>query len=115
MSKKKNRRRLKNCWKEVTQVVRGNCEHCSSVILYFYKYDAFICPECNEWLEKGCNDPECMFCANRPDTPLEAILESRNHLTQDEISRNFKIRKRIKDPYKEKMRDRKSDKSNPKR
>lgn len=38
-------------------------------------YDAYYCMPCNIWLEKGCTDQKCRFCANRPDKPLNGCGE----------------------------------------
>lgn len=35
------------------------------------KYDAWACMTCNKWKDKACNDPQCQFCSNRPETPYE--------------------------------------------
>lgn len=43
------------------------------ILFYYYKYDADCCLSCNRWITKNCGDSECMYCANRPDTPLEAL------------------------------------------
>lgn len=52
-------------------VYRGDdCEECGGPIVYHMRYDAACCPSCNEWKEQKCSDPECMFCANRADSPL---------------------------------------------
>ncbi len=32
-------------------------------------YDAYYCESCNEWITEKCSDPECEFCATRPDYP----------------------------------------------
>lgn len=38
---------------------------------YSEKYDANYDELTNEWLEKKCSDPECEYCAGRPDRPLD--------------------------------------------
>lgn len=40
---------------------------------YSDDYDAYFCASCNVWLETGCTDPTCMFCADRPKHPLPTI------------------------------------------
>ncbi len=40
-------------------------------------YDAQYCVDCNEWLTSKCSDPQCMYCADRPDRPLPACKNSR--------------------------------------
>ena len=39
-------------------------------VVYYEKWDAYGCHECNEWLETCCDDPKCSFCPKRPKTPL---------------------------------------------
>ena len=52
-------------------VFRGDdCGECGEPIVYQIRWDAACCPACNEWRESKCSDPGCMFCANRPDSPL---------------------------------------------
>lgn len=41
-------------------------------MIQIYKYDAWACITCNEWLDKTCDDINCPFCSNRPGTPYEA-------------------------------------------
>ena len=51
------------------------CPGCGKNELFFYyRYDANCCLGCNVWLDKNCGDPECPYCSNRPDTPLEALF-----------------------------------------
>ena len=52
-------------------VLRGDdCEECGGQIVYHMRWDAACCPSCNEWKEEKCSDPDCMFCPNRPESPL---------------------------------------------
>lgn len=34
---------------------------------YSEKFDAYYDDETGEWLESKCDDPNCEYCANRPD------------------------------------------------
>lgn len=36
----------------------------------FDRWDAWWCPGCG-WRSPGCSDPECEFCAKRPDDPTK--------------------------------------------
>lgn len=38
---------------------------------YSEQYDAYYDSETNEWLESKCDDPNCEYCVNRPEHPLE--------------------------------------------
>ncbi|MDE7206190.1 MAG: hypothetical protein K2N90_03360, partial [Lachnospiraceae bacterium] len=49
------------------------CSKCGQKTIYqIYKYDAWCCTSCNEWLDEACSDPDCPFCSRRPETPYEA-------------------------------------------
>lgn len=47
------------------------CDTCGSDASYSHKYDAFYCRSCNKWLETKCEDPECAYCASRPERPRD--------------------------------------------
>lgn len=40
-------------------------------VAYSHKYDSYYNPDTGEWLEQKCSDPDCEFCADRPDNALE--------------------------------------------
>ena len=46
------------------------CNRCGLPWEYNPDYDASFCRRCNRWLEAGCRDPNCSFCANRPAKPV---------------------------------------------
>jgi ribosomal protein S27AE len=46
------------------------CGRCGTSRIYDDHHDAYLCPRCNVWLEEGCADALCSFCANRPAMPL---------------------------------------------
>ena len=46
------------------------CKSCNQIIVHHYRYDAYFCPECNEWLENQCPDEYCRYCKDRPNKPL---------------------------------------------
>lgn len=48
-----------------------NCTTCGNRKELAERWDAYYCPSCNEWLEATCDDPECGFCRNRPENPIE--------------------------------------------
>lgn len=51
------------------------CPKCGQESVYqIYKYDAWCCISCNEWLEAPCGDPACPFCSKRPLTPQEVYF-----------------------------------------
>ena len=37
------------------------CDKCGNALEY--------CPVCDEWKIDGCGDPDCVFCAERPEKP----------------------------------------------
>jgi len=50
---------------EVHEQSRGEL----SLYSYSAKHDAYFCERTQEWKEPKCGDPNCHFCANRPDKP----------------------------------------------
>ena len=34
------------------------------------RHDAYYCPKCNVWTERGCGRVRCEYCRNRPKKPL---------------------------------------------
>ena len=46
------------------------CLKCDRLRIYYDRYDAYFCAECNLWLERACADPSCDYCCDRPATPL---------------------------------------------
>lgn len=53
------------------QIQQGKvCSKCKCNLVYYDEFDTYFCPECNRWMESKCNDPECAYCPNRPETPL---------------------------------------------
>jgi hypothetical protein len=46
------------------------CIKCDRPRIYYDRYDAYFCAECNLWLEGACADPGCDYCRNRPASPL---------------------------------------------
>lgn len=50
--------------------LKEQCKKCGSNLIYYDFYDGKFCPECNEWTEKKCSDPFCLFCPHRPERPL---------------------------------------------
>jgi predicted RNA-binding Zn-ribbon protein involved in translation (DUF1610 family) len=46
-----------------------HCPACSTRKQYNEQYDSYYCPNCKVWLDKKCRDPNCEFCAHRPDNP----------------------------------------------
>lgn len=52
------------------------CPNSSShKLVHIERYDAYMCPECDEWTEPpcGCDAADCEFsAANRPERPSQA-------------------------------------------
>ena len=46
------------------------CSKCKFNLVYYDDFDAWFCPKCNYWIQSKCSDPDCKYCANRPETPL---------------------------------------------
>lgn len=47
------------------------CKSCGKKRYYSLEYDTYYCPFCDIWLEEACDDPECRFCASRPNKPSQ--------------------------------------------
>ena len=60
-------------WEQIGWHSESVCARCGQKTIYhIYKYDAWCCASCNEWLDQACSDPNCPFCSRRPETPYEA-------------------------------------------
>ena len=46
------------------------CTKCGNKLDYNKDYDSEYCSKCNEWRIKTCDDPNCKFCCNRPEKPI---------------------------------------------
>lgn len=58
-----------------TWLVAYECPECGEKPTFFFdKYDAVCCVHCDNWIDRPCSDPDCPYCANRPDTPWEALF-----------------------------------------
>ena len=54
---------------------QGLCPECGNQkLFYYFRYDAEACLQCDLWLAPKCSDPDCPYCANRPDSPEEALM-----------------------------------------
>ena len=47
------------------------------MIQYNEQFDAYYDDESNEWIDSKCDEPECEYCANRPDTPPQFKSDDR--------------------------------------
>lgn len=62
-------------WKLMGWHSDSECSKCGrKTIFQIYRYDAWCCISCNEWLDEPCGDPDCPYCSNRPRTPYEACF-----------------------------------------
>jgi len=50
--------------------INPNYCDCGNKRKYSDEYDAYYCDSCNKWLEAKCNHPECEYCPNRPENPV---------------------------------------------
>ena len=48
-----------------------DCSDCGVDKKYNSKYDAYYCQRCNVWLEDKCDEPECEYCRERPENPMD--------------------------------------------
>jgi len=47
------------------------CDICYRRLKYNRDYDSYFCSRCNQFKERKCNDPECVYCPERPDRPIK--------------------------------------------
>ena len=59
---------------------------------YSIEYDAIYDEETNEWLEEVCEDPQCVYCKNRPERP---VAGEKNFETSESGPENKKLEKRV--------------------
>lgn len=60
-------------WNLIGGHLDSKCQVCGNKTIFeIYKYDVLCCISCNKWLKDVCGDPNCPFCAERPETPYEA-------------------------------------------
>lgn len=50
------------------------CKKCSHFQIYYERFDAYFCPQCNEWSEPKCGNPACEYCSQRPPQPLPIMM-----------------------------------------
>lgn len=50
------------------------CDKCGQNLYLSYIYDALYCPNCNEWKEEACDNPNCEYCAGRPLKPMNTSI-----------------------------------------
>jgi hypothetical protein len=49
------------------------CPKCNNLGIHNETFDAYMCLECNLWLEPTCDDNDCVYCRKRPETPTKDI------------------------------------------
>ena len=60
--------------------LHSECPVCGEDTFFYDKYDSIVCFRCDVWFSKACDDPNCPFCAGRPEFPSKAIwAESENN------------------------------------
>ena len=57
-------------------VLDVSCPQCGQALILNEDYDAEFCPACNVWGSRGCGDPSCPLCENRPEQPLPVVEPS---------------------------------------
>lgn len=45
-------------------------------LAYSVEYDANYDEDTNEWTEPVCGDPECEYCKDRPERPLDNMKDN---------------------------------------
>lgn len=69
------------------------CSICGEKQIYFEKYDALCCPNCNIWTEGVCSDPNCFYCNNRPETPKEGLIILNLERNEEKKQKEYFIKK----------------------
>jgi hypothetical protein len=67
--KRRALRRQNRLLSKLGHICSCQCSICQVSLFYFDKYDATCCVRCDIWHEDTCDDPNCMFCAVRPEKP----------------------------------------------
>jgi hypothetical protein len=83
MKKRKAKKLFYRKWNNYVLDTKIKCDDCSGKILYFCKYDAEFCPQCNKWIALNCCDSTCSFCVDRPETPKDALAVCKNSLDDE--------------------------------
>jgi hypothetical protein len=60
---------------------------CGHKLKHNERFDAIFCSECDIWTEKKCDDPNCFFCAFRPEKP-SLVLDNIKKKKHNEVSLN---------------------------
>jgi len=109
MKKSKTKQMFYRKWKTHALHLKSKCDDCNEALLYFCKYDADFCPQCDKWISENCNDPACSYCAGRPETPRDALAACKMLPDEERASRN-KLKDRAMRHYiaNEKYRNRKN-------
>lgn len=111
MKKSKRYRQHQNYlrkWKKVGTYTSNQCKICNSLLLFVFSHDALCCPNCNEWIDQKCEDPDCVFCSTRPDTPAESLISEKPMINKhyylkqyEKRWRGFMHKKKCQDRYRQ--------------
>ena len=93
MKKRKARQMFYRKWRNYTLISRLKCDDCNGAILYFCRYDADFCPQCDKWITKNCDDPACLYCADRPEMPGDALAACKMLRNEEQVRQN-KVKER---------------------
>ena len=75
--KRLQKRKRNYKWSQIGMIGVRKCPICDGTnTIQIYRYDAWACRDCNEWLEEKCGDLTCPYCKDRPETPDEAYWRS---------------------------------------
>jgi len=85
-------------WRNYTLHSKLKCDDCNGAILYFCRYDADFCPQCDKWITKSCNDLACPYCVDRPETPKDALVICKGLLDEERVRQN-KVKERAMRRY----------------
>lgn len=71
--------------------LHSECPICGEDTFFYDRYDSIVCFRCDVWFNKACNDPNCPFCAGRPDFPSEAMFLEEENNTQWSLEKERRI------------------------
>ncbi|WP_195636944.1 toxin-antitoxin system protein [Enterocloster bolteae] len=91
---KRRRRGYLRRWLRAGVYAGGYCECCNQPLVLIFRYDAVCCPQCNQWIDEKCGDPDCCFCGSRPDTPAESLIYECPPIGKDYYIKKYEKRKR---------------------
>lgn len=109
--KKKNRRRFnKDKFLRKRQIgkygsfLHSECPVCGEDTFFYDRYDSIVCFYCDAWFSKACDDVNCPFCSDRPETPSQALLLETDEKVTEPIDRKERLMLKFSSRYNGKLK-----------